>query len=153
MLTRDHTVLPATHTFYPQVKWSIPVFDPQPHSVAALWLVLISHPTEGRRLSWPGWLGEILMWFACRKMVTNPSICRGGRELNLQPSSHESNALTTGLPSHHYYTPLTGSDARPIELCHFWRPWVNIKVIHQLQNFSNKIFHTVSQQLTRFQQT
>jgi len=25
-------------------------------SITVLWLVLISRPTEGRRLSWPGWL-------------------------------------------------------------------------------------------------
>jgi len=28
----------------------------QPHSVTILWPVLIFHPTEGRRLSWPEWL-------------------------------------------------------------------------------------------------
>ena len=48
---------------YPQVKWTIPVFTPQPQSITALCLVLISRPAEGRRLSWPGWLGEILRWF------------------------------------------------------------------------------------------
>ena len=45
---------------YPQVEQAIPAFTPQPQSITALWLVLISRPTEGRRLSWPGWLGEIL---------------------------------------------------------------------------------------------
>ena len=64
-------------------------------------LVLTSCPTEGRMLSWPGWLGEILKWFACRKTVIHPSICRGSQELNPQPSSRESCALTSGLPSHH----------------------------------------------------
>ena len=38
---------------YPQVQWTIPAFIPQPQSVIALWLLLISHPTEGRQLSWP----------------------------------------------------------------------------------------------------
>ena len=28
----------------------------QPQRITALWPVLISRPTEGRRLSWPGWL-------------------------------------------------------------------------------------------------
>ena len=28
---------------------------------------------EGRRLSWPGWLGEILSWFARPKTVIRPS--------------------------------------------------------------------------------
>ena len=30
-------------------------FTPQIQSIIALWLVLITCPTEGRRLSWPGW--------------------------------------------------------------------------------------------------
>ena len=57
MLTRDHTVLPATHV-YPQVEWewTIHAFTPQRQTITALWLILISHPAEGRRLSWPGWL-------------------------------------------------------------------------------------------------
>ena len=60
------------------------VFTPQPQSVAALWLVLISRPAEDRRLSWPGRLGEILRWFhwfARLKTVTYPSICRGSRRV------------------------------------------------------------------------
>jgi len=48
---------------YPQVEWTVPAFTPQPQSITALWLVLISRPAEGRRLSWRGWLGEILKWF------------------------------------------------------------------------------------------
>jgi len=32
----------------------MPAFTPQPQSIIALWLVLISYPAEGRRLSWPG---------------------------------------------------------------------------------------------------
>jgi len=31
-------------------------FDPQPQRITTLRPVLISRPTEGRRLSWPGWL-------------------------------------------------------------------------------------------------
>ena len=45
---------------YPQVEWTIPAFTPQPQSITALWLVLISRPAEGRRLSWRRWLGEIM---------------------------------------------------------------------------------------------
>ena len=44
----DHTVSPANYT--------MPAFTPQPQSITALWLVLIYRPTEGRRLSRPGWL-------------------------------------------------------------------------------------------------
>jgi len=72
---------------YPQVEWTIPAFTPQPQSITALWLVLISHRAKGRRLSWPGWLGKILMWFAGPKMVTHPSTSRGGQEANFRPSS------------------------------------------------------------------
>jgi len=35
---------------------SHPAFTPQPQSITVLWLILISRPAEGRRLSWPGWL-------------------------------------------------------------------------------------------------
>jgi len=45
---------------------------PQLQSNTALWPVLISRPTEGRRLSWPAWLGEILRWLARLKTVTHP---------------------------------------------------------------------------------
>ena len=77
-------------------------YSPQPQSTTALWPVLISRPDEGRRLSWPRWIGEInlLMWFApfppTPKTVTHPSISRGrGRpELNSR-SSAESNAITS----------------------------------------------------------
>jgi len=31
-------------------------------------------PAEGRRLSWPGWLGEILSWFGGSQMVIHPNI-------------------------------------------------------------------------------
>ena len=32
---------------------SHPAFTPQPQEITALWPVLIFHPAEGRRLSWP----------------------------------------------------------------------------------------------------
>jgi len=52
MLMTDHTVLPGTYTFMD--KWNeICAFTPQPQSITALWPVLISHPTKGRRPSWP----------------------------------------------------------------------------------------------------
>jgi len=36
---------------YPQVEWTIPAFTLQPQSVTALWLVFISRPAGGRKLS------------------------------------------------------------------------------------------------------
>jgi len=82
---------------YPQVEWTIPAFTPQSQSVTALWLVLISRPDERRRLSWPGWLGEIPRSCTRPKTVIHPSSSRGGRESNSRPSSRKSNALTTRL--------------------------------------------------------
>jgi len=43
------TVLPVTHMF-------IHYLYSQLYSITALWPVLVSHPAEGKRLSWPGWL-------------------------------------------------------------------------------------------------
>jgi len=40
-VTRDHTVLPATHTR------TIPAFTPQPQGVTSLWLVLIAPTHKG----------------------------------------------------------------------------------------------------------
>ena len=82
MLTRDHTVLPATHTFIQ--KWNEPylplLITPQPHSITALWPVLISCPAEGGRLSyWPGWLDEIPRWFVHPKTVSHSSTAAGNR--------------------------------------------------------------------------
>jgi len=65
-----------------------------------LWLVLISWSKEGRKLSWPGWLGETPRWFARPKTVTHPSIDCGSQELNSRLSIRESNARATRLPSH-----------------------------------------------------
>ena len=96
VLTTDHTVLPATHTY----GMSHPAFTPQTQSITALWLLIIFRPAEGRRLSWPGWLCEILRWFACANTVTHRSTIRGGRESNSRPSSRKSNVITTRLPSH-----------------------------------------------------
>jgi len=41
---------------YPQVKWTISAYTPQPQIATALWPILIFRPAEGRRLSWPEWL-------------------------------------------------------------------------------------------------
>jgi len=35
-----------------QVEWAMPTFTPQLQCITALWPELISHPVEGRRLSW-----------------------------------------------------------------------------------------------------
>jgi len=93
MLMRDHTVTCHPHV-YPQVEWAMPAFSLQTQSIITLWPVLISHPAEGRRLSWPRWLVKHRGWFANMKMITHPS-SRGGQESNSRPLSHKSNVLTT----------------------------------------------------------
>ena len=45
--------------FYLLPTHLLPYFTPQPQSVTALWPVLIFHPVEGRRPSWPQWLVTI----------------------------------------------------------------------------------------------
>ena len=63
---------------YPQVELAIPAFTSQSQSITALWPVLISSPAEGRRLSSPGWLGEMVVF---PPEDGHPSsISRGGRE-------------------------------------------------------------------------
>ena len=64
MLTRHHTDLPATHTFIH--TWNKPILPLLPSRSASPHFGRYSFPlpAEGRRLSWLGWLGEVLRWFA-----------------------------------------------------------------------------------------
>jgi len=83
-----------THSF--TCKQAIPAFTAQPQSITALWLVYsLYRPTEGRRLSRPGWL------VTCRKYksdapgsnldtVTHPNTNGARRSLT---SLIETNAL------------------------------------------------------------
>jgi len=64
----------------------LPGFTPS-HSVTALWPVIISHPVEGRRLSWHEWLPR---WFAHPKTVTHPSTNRS-RHSNFNAVTSTSN--------------------------------------------------------------
>jgi len=71
MFTRDHTVLPATHTF---IKWNEPYLSLLPsYSVTALWSVHIFYLTEVTRLSRPEWDGHKPRWFTRLQMVTHSS--------------------------------------------------------------------------------
>jgi len=64
---------------YPQVEGAIPAFTPQPHSITALWTVLISRSAKGRRLRWPRWL----VTYRGGKTVTHPSANRARRRVTL----------------------------------------------------------------------
>ena len=76
-------------------KWNVPCLPLTPIRRSSLHFGWHSFPVPQ-----PGWLGELLRWFVRPKTVTHTSISRGGREPNSQPSSRESNAITTGPPSH-----------------------------------------------------
>jgi len=103
---------------YPQVEWTMPAFTPQPQSITALWLVLTSRPAEGRRLSWPGWLGEILRFFA-RRRLTHPGTNRARRGVTslirptTLPLSHAANL-------HHNTNYITASGVGPTQNLNFW---------------------------------
>jgi len=47
--SHSFTCHPHTHQ---QMEWAMPALNPQLQSINALWLVLVSRPTVGRRLSW-----------------------------------------------------------------------------------------------------
>ena len=98
VLTRDHTVLPATDTFIH--KWNEPYLPLLPSAERHR---TMARSAEGRRLSWPGSLCEIPRWFVRPKTVTHPSTSRGGRQSNSRPSSSKSNAITARPPNHRYY--------------------------------------------------
>jgi len=83
---------------YVHPKWNKPAFTPGPQIVTSLRLVFISRPTEGRRLSWPGWLGEILRWFIRPKTIAHR---RGGGESKSRPLSRKSDAITRRLYRKH----------------------------------------------------
>jgi len=110
---------------YPQVEWTIPAFTPQPQSITALWLVLISCPAEDRRLSWSGWLGEILRWFLPPKMVTHPSTNRDRRRVtslirpNMLPLRHVATQQSTIRKT----CPCNMVSFSPLAANIFWRVW------------------------------
>ena len=95
-VTRDHTVLPATHT------QTIPAFTPQPQGITALWLVLIAPTHEGMaRLSWPRWPATCR--YKCPHWELNPDTVTHlstNRARCWLTSLIEANALTT-TPDRH----------------------------------------------------
>jgi len=105
VLVRDHsfTAHPGAH---PQMEWTMPASALyfHPHSTTALWPAIIGRPTEGRRLSWPGWLLVMIpLWYARRRRSPISILMGPGVE-------YETNAL----PLRHVAKP------KPIEkkVCH-----------------------------------
>jgi len=80
---------------------SHPAFTPQPQRITILWPVLTFRPTEGRRLSWPGWLVRLLTEVVWPPEDDQPSQYQptdSAAGLNSRPLSRKSDALTTRLP-------------------------------------------------------
>jgi len=97
-LTRDHTVLPATHTFIH--KWNELYLPLNSGRRASPHFGCYSFSVPLRVGGWVGLCGLVKYWgcSARPKTVTHPSIHHSSRELHLRLSSPESNALTTRLP-------------------------------------------------------
>ena len=110
---------------YPQVEWTIPAFTPQPQSITAFWLVLISCPAEGRRLSLPGWLGEILRWFFPPKMVTHPSTNRARRRVTslIHPTMLPLRHIATQQSTIRKTCPCNMVNFSPLAANIVWRVW------------------------------
>jgi len=80
-----HFNLPSTRLSMNEM--SHPAFTPQPQRITALWPVLISRPTEGMRLSWPGWLVTYRDGMPAQRRAINRSIVgRPGIELTTTES-------------------------------------------------------------------
>jgi len=71
---RSHCFTCHPHV-YPLVEWTIPAFTPQPQSITTLSLVLISRPTEGRRLSWPTDVRHLICSTREGRLKTSPIPC------------------------------------------------------------------------------
>jgi len=56
--------------------------SPQLQHLIALWLVLISHPTEGGKLSWPEWLITYQGSTPAHPSTKQAIVLRPGNELN-----------------------------------------------------------------------
>jgi len=107
---RDRSVTCHPHVYPHGI--SHPAFISQPQTISPL----ISRPAEGRWLSWPGWLGEILRWFARPKTVTHPSISRGW-ESNSQPSFRKFTRLLSDQQCGWAVTPSTEWPVTTISTC------------------------------------
>ena len=56
-------------------------------------------PAQGRRLSWPGWLGEVLRWFAGPKTINHPVLGQPRRPgIELATIEYSSNHWTCEPP-------------------------------------------------------
>ena len=88
---------------YPQVEWTIPGFTPQPQSVTAFWLVLISCPTEGRRLSWSWWL--VTNWSGSPAWRRSPVLVRTVTSMN-RTLDDQSRSTATVPWRYHFFVPL-----------------------------------------------
>jgi len=149
-VNEDHTLTCHPHV-HSQVGWLYCLYS-QPQSITAIKLLLISRPAECRRMSWPGWFGEILRWFARPKTGTHPSNSRGCRQSNWWPSNREFKALTIRLPSRLYV--ICAFDIRLHRSIVSFQ--YNARFLHSssiflqscLLNYNNRVVHCVSKMST-----
>jgi len=86
MLTRNHTVLPDTHTFVH--KWNEPCLTltasrrASPH----FGWYSFSHPTEGRRRSWPVW--HRFLWAGCASSQSSIGVRETKATWSTDPSNY-----------------------------------------------------------------
>jgi len=79
---------------YPHMEWAILPLLPS-RRASPQFGRYISRPAEGRRLSWPRWVGEILRWFALSMPVTHPVLAAAAGN---RTRDHRVASLTGGLP-------------------------------------------------------
>jgi len=132
---------------HPQVEWTIPAFTPQPQSITALWLALISRPAEGRRLSWPRKLESTTVSCRCvccvMKLIdrTNTGLWRTHRQTDRQTDVHGHSIQRASTPSTHtYYIYAYKADASNVTI--IFKKWcvgLHITVVNDSLNDSWQI--------------
>ena len=114
----DHTALPVTHTFIHEWYETFCLHS-EPQSIIALWPVLISCPTKGRRLSWHKWL-VIYPTKNGHPSQYQPTDSAAAKGLNSQLLSRKSDALNTRLPRHQNKIHVCIFNAGTILIITFW---------------------------------
>jgi len=107
VLTRDHTALPATHTFI--CIWNEPLCLYPPAAEHHRTLAGTHFPSRLEQEAELAWVARWNTEAVClpENGHSVPSIRGGGRESNLRQSSRKSNAIKTRLTSHRRFRRLS----------------------------------------------
>ena len=90
-------VIEESHSFtHRPTELAMTAFTPHPQSIAAVWPVLVAQPTEVKRLSLPGWLVVIWLWYACPE-DRHPSHYKPGPAQSNLVSHRDKHAATPPL--------------------------------------------------------